>query len=334
MIVRGEDSAAAGLFVQVLNGRPGDGKAVPGRRSPAHFIEDHEAARGRLIQDRGGLDHFDHESGPPAREIIRGTDAREDPVSETEPHRSRWHETTGLRENDRERGLAQVGGLARHVGAGDEQETRRSLARRIEAEVVGGKALPIAAQRGFHDRMAQPLRLEHGLCFDDRTRRARFGRPDGIACSDIDFRQRRRHISERGAFSRNPRAKSFEHGELERLGFFLGAADPACQFGKFRRREPDGAGHRLAVDEVVRKRRLQHGIGEARGHLDEVAQDVVELDLQRIDTCGFSVSALHLGDHPAAAITQPADILERRIPTRGDETTFAGKQRRRLHESG
>ena len=84
VIVRGENGAAAGLFVQVLDSGPGDGKTVPGGRAAADFIEDDETFGGRLVQDRGGFDHLDHEGGAPAREIIRGADPGEDAVGQAE----------------------------------------------------------------------------------------------------------------------------------------------------------------------------------------------------------------------------------------------------------
>ena len=82
------------------------------------------------------------------------------------------------------------------------------------------------------------------------------------------------------------------------------------------------------MDEIVCERRLQHRIGKARGHFDEIAEHVVELDLQRIDAGGLSVAALHLGDDAAAVLAQAAHLIERLVPAGGNETAVSRKHGR------
>ena len=80
--VRREQRAAAIGLVQVLDRRPGDRQAVEGRGAAADLVEDDERALARLVEDRRGLDHLDHEGRAPAREIVGGADAREQPVDD------------------------------------------------------------------------------------------------------------------------------------------------------------------------------------------------------------------------------------------------------------
>ncbi len=56
-----------------------------------------------------------------------------------------------LRHQDDERGLAEIGGLAAHVRAGDQEKL---LACGLEVEIVGDEALASLAQEFFDDRMA------------------------------------------------------------------------------------------------------------------------------------------------------------------------------------
>ena len=105
-----------------------------------------------MIQDAGDFAHFDEESGAAAREIVGGADAREDAVDDAgvSPARAGTKQPD-LRHQRDQRGLAQVGGLAAHVRAGDEQELLRLL---IEVEIVGNEALAALAQQFFDHGMA------------------------------------------------------------------------------------------------------------------------------------------------------------------------------------
>ena len=80
VIVGREQHTHACDFVQVLHGRPGDGQTVEGCGASADLVEDHERALGRLIEDRRGLHHLDHERRSTSREIVCGADAAEQPV--------------------------------------------------------------------------------------------------------------------------------------------------------------------------------------------------------------------------------------------------------------
>ena len=73
--MRGEQRAAAVVLVQMLDGRPGDGETVEGRRAAADLVEDDQRSLAGLIEDRCRFHHLDHEGGATAREIVGGADA-------------------------------------------------------------------------------------------------------------------------------------------------------------------------------------------------------------------------------------------------------------------
>ena len=121
--MRGEERARRQFLavVEELDDRAGDRHAVERARAAAHFVEDHERSRRRLVEDLGGLDHLDHERRLPGRKVVLRADAREDAVEERQPRFVRGHERARLGHQRDERDLAQVGRLPAHVRAGEDQ---------------------------------------------------------------------------------------------------------------------------------------------------------------------------------------------------------------------
>ena len=118
--MRGEERPAAILRMEMLDHRPGDGEAVEGRGAAADLVEDDERARAGLVEDRGGLDHLDHEGGAAAGEIVGGADAGEERIDDADMGGFRRHEGPRLGEDGDQRVLAEEGRFAGHVGAGEE----------------------------------------------------------------------------------------------------------------------------------------------------------------------------------------------------------------------
>ena len=121
VIVGGKESARASVRLQMFDDGPGDGEAVEGGGAAADFVEQHQALRRGEIQNRGDFAHFHQKGGAAAREIVGGADAREDAIGDGQARLFGGNERADLRQQHDERGLAQVGGFAAHVGAGDEQ---------------------------------------------------------------------------------------------------------------------------------------------------------------------------------------------------------------------
>src|SRR4029077_1193307 len=130
----GEEGAGARVLLEMLDDGPGDGEAVESGGSAADFVEEDEAGGSGMVEDAADFAHFYEESGAATGEIVGGADASEDAIDERELGLTRGNEAAHLRHQGDQRGLAQVGGLAAHVGAGDEEEL---LAAWFEAEIIG-----------------------------------------------------------------------------------------------------------------------------------------------------------------------------------------------------
>ncbi len=74
MIMRREKRPAAKHIVQIFHGRPSDRQAVERRSAATNLIKDDQRPRRSLIENCGGLHHFDHERGAAARQIVRSAD--------------------------------------------------------------------------------------------------------------------------------------------------------------------------------------------------------------------------------------------------------------------
>ena len=132
-------------------------------------------SRRRLGEDRRGLDHLDHEGRTAAREIVGGADAAEQAVDDADPRARGRDEAAGLGEHRDQRGLAEEGRLAAHVGAGDQPQP----VVRAQREVVGDEALAAVAQRGFDHRVPAPLDFEARLVGRAAAASSRPPRRDG-----------------------------------------------------------------------------------------------------------------------------------------------------------
>jgi hypothetical protein len=99
---------------EVLRHRPGDGEAVEGGGAAPDLVEEDQAPR-VAWRRMCGLLHLDHE-GRLAAEGWSEAPTRVNAIDEAELGLARGHEAAHLRHHHDERGLAQVGGLAAHVG--------------------------------------------------------------------------------------------------------------------------------------------------------------------------------------------------------------------------
>ena len=153
--VRGEeDLGAHGAIVQVFHDRPGDGQPVE-RRGPApDFVQQHEAPRRDVVEDRRRLDHLHEKRRLAARQVVLRADAREHAVDHADARRARGHPGAHLRQEHDVTGLAQIDGLPRHVRPGEDDDARVG----VERDIVG------------RDRLAR-ARLEHRMAaLDDLER--------------------------------------------------------------------------------------------------------------------------------------------------------------------
>src|SRR6202034_752276 len=129
--------SGADMALEIFESGPGEGEAIEGGSAAAHFVEEDEGLGGGGVEDGGGFGHFDHEGGTATGKVIGSANAGVDAVDEAVGHAVGGHKAAGLGEDDEQRGLAEVSGLAAHVGAGDEEKVRRRGAiAGVEVEVV------------------------------------------------------------------------------------------------------------------------------------------------------------------------------------------------------
>ena len=118
---------------------------------------------GGVVQDDGRLDHLDQEGGLALEQRVGGADAGEDAVADADLRPGGGDEAAGLGQDDDQGVLAQVGRLAAHVRAGDDQHL---LAVRRDAQVVGDEA---AAGRRLDHRVAALLDADGRAVVDLRA---------------------------------------------------------------------------------------------------------------------------------------------------------------------
>jgi hypothetical protein len=317
----GEQGAAAVGVVQVLDRRPGDREPVEGRGAAADLVENHQRARGRLVEDRGGLDHFHHEGGAPAGEVVGRTHAGEQPVHHADAGGFGRHETPHLGQHRDQRVLAKVSGFAAHIGAGDEIDAPAigtalgalGAGRWRQVAIIGdecGRALGrIARERLLDHRMAPAENHEIAACIDvgahigalDRERRERrsdidggerAGRGlDGVGGGDRFGGQR---IEDRQFQPQRP---------VRRIG------DAGFEAGEFRGGEADLAGERLAVDEGRVPRRGHEFIAVLRRDLDKIAEHIVVADFQTPNLGFLRITRLQGCHHAAGFIAQRPRLI-------------------------
>src|SRR5580704_626452 len=174
---------------------PRDGESIKRRGASADFIEKDETGRRGVMQDGGDFAHLDKKRGAAAREVIAGTDAREDAIGDGKFGLARGNEAAHLRHQHNQRGLPKIRGLTAHVWSSNQQKL---LVAGVEAEVVGDETLAALAQEFFDNRMtaANDEQLSSGVEFGARV--AAIG---GQLC------KRSKHIELCYGGSRTPKAR-------------------------------------------------------------------------------------------------------------------------------
>ena len=216
-------------------------------------------------------------------------------------------EAAHLRQDDRQRHLADQRRLARHVRAGDDQHLLR---RWIQADVVGDERA--GRRQALDDRMAGVGQIDDAAVVDVRAAVARRGARPRRAPPARRPRRRAPRARAAGRRRRHRRAQPREDLQLERDPPLVGGEDRLLELGQLRRHEALGVGDRLLAPVVGGHRR------EVRARdLDVVAEHAVVLDLQRRDAGALALARLDGGDAIAAARGDVAQLVELRRHARG-----------------
>ena len=102
-----------------------------------------------MIQQGGHLGHLHHEGGLAGGEVVAGPDAGEYPVHHPDAGGAGRDKGAHLGHEDDQRHLTHVGGLARHIGAGNNSG---QIVPAVHVGVVGDEGGPI--QHLLHHRVA------------------------------------------------------------------------------------------------------------------------------------------------------------------------------------
>ena len=205
-----------------------------------------------------------------------------------------------------QRGLAQEGRFTGHVGAG-QQPDRRGIAGQVG--VIGDEGRAVAAQRLFDHRVSAAGDAQGAVVGDLRAAPVFGNRQIGKRGGEVEFGQRAGGVRQVGRagedFRFQPVIEPFF--DIERAA--PGVEDAGLHLAEFRRGKAQLVGGGLAMLELFVQRFGQHLVGVGRGDLDEIAQHVVVLDLDRGDARKLCVFGLHRRDDATAFVAQLAGFV-------------------------
>ena len=238
----GENGAAADRRVQRLQHRPGDRQAVERRGAAADLVHHHQRARAGLVQDRGGLGHFDHEGGAPARQVVR---------------RRRRGRTAGPPRRCAPTPPAPAGRPAparRSARSAAERSTCRPCSGRSAAARAARATGRSGSARRRRGRPApasttgwRPARIWNS---SSSVTTGRHQVPDSASfaadCADVEQGQRVGAGGERLGVVQRAAHQMGEHRAFARGGALGGLGDAPVEVGQLRRGEARAVGHALA----------------------------------------------------------------------------------------
>lgn len=280
--------------VEVLDHGPGDAESIVGAGAAADFVEDDEAAGGRVVENVGGFVHFHHEGGVAAGKFVAGSDAGEYAVDEADVTRFRRDPGTYLGHEGDQGDLPDVGRFSGHVGAGEEHDLVRGG---VERGVVGNEG----EASGEAEVLCPDGLLDDGVAsFNDFEGRAfvEFGAAvvplagdSGPTTENIEFREGFGGGAEGFAFGEDGGNEVGKEFLFAGFGFFLGVENFFFFFLQFLGVVALGVDGGLAADVVI-----GNEVEVRFRDFYEVAKRVVELDLEAFDP-GFPLFvALEVGE--------------------------------------
>ena len=201
-------------------------------------------------------------------------------------------EAAHLRHQDDQRHLTHVGGLAGHVGAGDDAD---AVLLRTHDGVVGDEQG--VGAHFLHHRMAAALNFNNAGLVHRGTAVVVFHRHGGKGAKRIQLGDKGRRQLDAGDGRRQPGAQGGEQLVLQRGVAVLGGEDIVLQILQLLSDVALAVDQRLLADIVV-----GHLIPEGVGYLDIIAEYLVIADLQGADAGLFLLLRLHLGQEALAAV--------------------------------
>ena len=162
---------------------PGNAQPVKGAGAATDLVHEDQAALSGIMENIGGLGHFDHKRRTAAREIIGRTYPCKDAIQTGQGNRLRGHKRTDMGEQRDQCVLPHVGGLTAHIGACDQQHPPAV----IKLCVVGNKRdIP----HRFHHWVTTSFNLQQGLIGKAGPAEIKYRRPLCKATEHIKITQR------------------------------------------------------------------------------------------------------------------------------------------------
>ena len=315
--MRREERLRADLLVQMLDDAPREAEAVERAGAAADLVEDDEAPAGGVVEDVRRLAHLDHERALAPGEVVARADAREDAVEQVDPSRGGGDAAPGVREQREQRDLPDVGALACHVRPGDQRDL---LLHEVERRVVGYEAF--LGGRQVQHRMPSVADRQHAVVAHLGTDPAVQPRRLGEGREHVELRQRAGGLLDGAQLGEDLFAHLQEKVVLQLGRPLLGAEDLRLHRLQLLRDEPFAVGDRLLAHVVARDLR-EVGLG----HLDVVAEDGVEPDLQRRDAGAGRLVLLELGEPVLAAARRRAQLVQLGAEAVTDDPAFFHRER-------
>ena len=163
----------------MLDNRPGDREAVVGGCPAPDLIENQKRVLRRLAENIRHLAHFHHEGGLAARQIVRGTDPRENAVDNSDIRRSGRDKAPDLRHQHNQGALPHIGRLSGHVRTGDDADPVFMIVQYgvVGDELSGGHHLLHNRMSAFPDvdgTAGVDLRADIAVALRDNGKRAEY----------------------------------------------------------------------------------------------------------------------------------------------------------------
>ena len=269
------------------------------------------------MQDVGRLLHLHHEGRLPARDVIRRADPGEQAIDDRQLRAPRRNERARLGHEAEQRALSQVGGLAAHVGAGQDDQL---LARRVERDVVGHERV---GHVPLDDRMARVDGDQLVAVVDERL---------GVVVDGGRLGERRQHVQRGEAARRVLDARRLgPHAPPQRVeDLHFALDDPLIRaehllFVLLQR----GGDEALPAGDGLLAVVIGRHVGEVRlRDLDVIAEHPVVADLEVADAGARPLRFLHLGDALLAAAADAAQLVELRVDAVAHHAAVARDPRR------
>ena len=266
-VVRGKQGVGAQLG-QTFCCSPGQGQAVKGTGATTHFVHQHQAAFGGVVQNIGGFAHLDHKGRTATCQVITGTDPGKDAVNQRQFTAGRRYKAANMGQQHDQCGLAHVGRFTAHVRTGDHQHAGVV----VQPQVVGHK------RRGQHllDHRVATLADTHARLFNKaRAVQVQVQRPLGQVAQHIQLGQCGGGVLQRREVADHFFEQSLIQHLLAGQGAAFGRQGLVLEGFELRGDKALGALERLAPDVIGRCL-----LGLFAWQLDKVTVDAVVANLE------------------------------------------------------